>query len=193
VKPLKAFLLVTGAILVALGLYGVRVIWHGFSTADQPSFLETVVARTARNLAIPRKARLEANPWQATNDVLKEARESYVDRCAVCHGVDGAGQTQVGSNLYPKVPDLRSPRTQRLTELRAIAEAGGQIMFGLSRPAFVEWTAYWDAGRAYASQKRIGGKQLRCVSYAKNRDDHSGRKGAFAHVYVYNAGDDRQI
>jgi mono/diheme cytochrome c family protein len=128
-KRWKLFLLISGAILAALGLYGVRLIWHGFNTADQPSFLETVVARTARNLAIPRKARLEVNPWTGTADVLKEARESFVDRCAVCHGPDGSGQTQVGSNLYPKVPDLRSPRTQNLTdgEIRYIIRNGVRL------------------------------------------------------------------
>ena len=53
------------------------MVWRGFSTADQPSFLETMVSRTARNFSIPRKARLEANPWQATDEVLKEAREKF--------------------------------------------------------------------------------------------------------------------
>jgi predicted CXXCH cytochrome family protein len=137
-KSWKIFVLVSGAILIALGLYGVRMVWRGFSTADQPSFLETVVARTARNLSIRRKARLEANPWTGTADVLKEARESFVDRCAVCHGQDGSGQTQVGSNLYPKVPDLRSPRTQKLTdgEIRYIIRNGVRLtgMPGWAKP-----------------------------------------------------------
>jgi len=137
-NPPKPFLLVSGAVLVALGLYGVRLIWHGFSTADQPSFLETVVARTARNLSIPRNFRLEKNPWISTADVLKDARESFLDRCAVCHGPDGSGQTQVGNNLYPKVPDLRSPRTQRLTdgEIRYIIRNGVRLtgMPGWAKP-----------------------------------------------------------
>jgi predicted CXXCH cytochrome family protein len=137
-KPWRIFVLVSGAILIALGLYGLRMVWRGFSTADQPSFLETVVARTARNLSVPRKARMEANPWQATDQVLKEARESYIDRCAVCHGPDGSGQTQVGNNLYPKVPDLRSPGTQRLTdgEIRYIIRNGVRLtgMPGWAKP-----------------------------------------------------------
>jgi cytochrome c len=125
-KSGRLFLLLGGAILVVAGLYGVRLVWRGFSTADQPSYLEKVLARTARNLSIPRKDRLEANPWTGTADVLKEARGSFLDRCAVCHGPDGSGQTQVGSNLYPKVPDLRSPRTQKLTdgEIRYIIRNG---------------------------------------------------------------------
>jgi mono/diheme cytochrome c family protein len=115
-KAWKVFVLLCSMALLVLGLYGARLIWHGFSTADQPSYLEMVVARTTRNLAIPRKARLEPNPWKSTPEVLKEARESFLDRCAVCHGPDGSGQTQDGRNLYPKVPDLRLPQTQNLTD-----------------------------------------------------------------------------
>jgi hypothetical protein len=104
--------------LGALGLYGASVIWHGLSTADQPSYVETVVARTARNLAIPRKARLETNPWKATPDVLKEAREGFLDRCAVCHGPDGAGQTKRAGIFTQRCqtcawPKLRSCLTEK--------------------------------------------------------------------------------
>jgi predicted CXXCH cytochrome family protein len=137
-NPRKLFLLLGGVILAGLGWYGVRLVWRGFSTADQPSYLEKVLARTARNLSIPRKARLEANPWTSTADVLKDARESFLDRCAVCHGPDGSGQTQVGNNLYPKVPDLRSPRTQKLTdgEIRYIIRNGVRLtgMPGWAKP-----------------------------------------------------------
>jgi len=80
-KAWKVFVLLSSVALLALVLYRVWLIWHGVSTADQPSYLETVIARTARNLAIPRKARLESNPWKAAPDVLKEAGESFLDRC----------------------------------------------------------------------------------------------------------------
>jgi len=102
--------------LVVAGYFGVRILLHGFTTAAEPSRLETIVARAARNFAIPRKARLEPNPWKPTPDVLKDAHESYFDRCAVCHAPDGSGQTNVGRNLYPRVPDLRLPQTQNLTD-----------------------------------------------------------------------------
>src|SRR5260370_14575222 len=78
-KTWKIFLLLLGAAIVAVGLYGARLIWRGFSTASEPSYLEKAVARTARNLSVPRKARLEANPWKPTPEVLKEARESFLD------------------------------------------------------------------------------------------------------------------
>ena len=98
----KILLLVCVVALIVAGIYGARLIWRGLSTSQEPSYLETVVARTTRNLAIPRKARLEANPWKATADVLREARESFLDRCAVCHGPDGAGQTQDGAQPLPQ-------------------------------------------------------------------------------------------
>jgi predicted CXXCH cytochrome family protein len=115
-KTWKLFLLLSSLLIVAILLYGVRLIWHGFRTADEPSYLEKVTARAARDLAIPRKARLEVNPWKPAPDILKAARDTYIDRCAVCHGPDGSGQTMVGRNLYPKVPDLRLPQTQDLTD-----------------------------------------------------------------------------
>src|SRR3981081_4110508 len=110
----KIVLLLVAAVLVVAGFYAVRIILYGFPPAAEPSRLETIVARAARNFAIPRKARLEPNPWKPTPDVLKSARESYFDRCAVCHAPDGSGQTNVGRNLYPRVPDLRLPQTQNL-------------------------------------------------------------------------------
>jgi len=115
-KRWNIFLLLAGLALLAIGVYGARLIWRGFSTADEPSYLEKTLARATRNLSIPRNARLEANPWKATPEVFKEARESFLDRCASCHGQDGSGQTTVGRNLYPKVPDLRQPQTQNLTD-----------------------------------------------------------------------------
>jgi predicted CXXCH cytochrome family protein len=129
VRAWKSLLLVVGVVLIAIGVYGTRLIWRGFSTADQPSYLEKAVARAARNLAIPRKARLETNPWVATPEILNEARESFLDRCASCHGQDGSGQTTVGRSLYPKVPDLRLPRTQKLTdgEIRYIIRNGVRL------------------------------------------------------------------
>jgi mono/diheme cytochrome c family protein len=134
-KPILWFGLVA---LIAVAIYGARLIWHGFSTADEPSYAEKVAARTARNFAIPRKARLEANPFQPTPNILNGAQEHFIARCAVCHGADGSGQTEVGQNLYPKAPDLRSPQTQNLSdgELRYIIRNGVRLtgMPGWARP-----------------------------------------------------------
>ena len=47
---------------------------------------------------------------------MQEAREHFIARCAICHGNDGRGRTQIGQSLYPRVPDLLSPQTQNLTD-----------------------------------------------------------------------------
>ena len=120
-------------VLVVLGIfaavYATVLIRRGFSTLDEPSALEKLVARTVRNLAIPAAARPENNPLKASPEILNEARDSFIDRCATCHGNDGSGQTQVGRNLYPKPPDLRSPQTQNLTDgqIRYIIKNGVRL------------------------------------------------------------------
>jgi predicted CXXCH cytochrome family protein len=112
----RGLALIASGVVVLGAIYGATVIRHGFSSRDEPSYLERVVARAARNLAIPGHAKKETNPWKATPDTLKEARDIFTDRCASCHGTDGSGQTTVGRNLYPKPPDLRAPLTQNLTD-----------------------------------------------------------------------------
>jgi predicted CXXCH cytochrome family protein len=108
--------LIAFGVVTLAAIYGASVIRRGFSARDEPSSLERVVARATRNLAIPGHAKKGKNPWEATPDTLKEAREIFTDRCASCHGIDGAGQTTIGRGLYPKPPDLRSPQTQGLTD-----------------------------------------------------------------------------
>jgi predicted CXXCH cytochrome family protein len=138
VKLPKILIILAGALFLIFALCAISILRHGFTTARAPSRLETIVARAARNFAIPRKARLEPNPWKPTPDVLKESRDSYFARCAVCHAPDGSGQTNVGSNLYPRVPDLRAPQTQNLTDgqLRFIIRSGVPLtgMPGWAKP-----------------------------------------------------------
>jgi predicted CXXCH cytochrome family protein len=124
---LLLLLLVTVAIFAAI--CNVVLIRRGFSARSEPSSFEKLLARTIRNLAIPSGSRHEKNPWSATPGTLNEAREQFTARCAICHGNDGRGQTQLGRNLYPRVPDLLSPQTQNLTdgEIHYIIANGVQL------------------------------------------------------------------
>lgn len=101
---------VGAAIAVAL------LLQHGFSARDQPTAIEAFVARRLRHLAVPRSARQAKNPVPATPEVLVEARAHFADHCALCHGNDGSGQTEIGKNLYPKAPDMRQSDTQSLSD-----------------------------------------------------------------------------
>ena len=96
--------------------FGWVTIRRGFSARDNPSVVETYVAKTARRLSVPVSERNAKNPFPPTPEVLSEGRAHFADHCATCHGNDGSGKTQIGQNLYPKAPDMRLPKTQNLTD-----------------------------------------------------------------------------
>lgn len=104
------------AILIGVALFGAVMIRHGFSARDNPSWLETVVARNVRSMAVPASAKQLKNPVPNTPDNLVEARAHWADHCAVCHANNGSGDTPIGKNLYPKAPDMRLPSTQNLPD-----------------------------------------------------------------------------
>jgi mono/diheme cytochrome c family protein len=110
-----------GLVLIVLVIAGVTaavavLVHHGISARDQPTALETFVARQMRHLAVPRSERQAPNPVPATPEVLAEARAHFADHCASCHGNDGSGQTEIGQHLYPKAPDMRQADTQSLSD-----------------------------------------------------------------------------
>ena len=104
--------LVASAIVAGL----LKLLRHGFSARDNPSWLETIAARTARGAAVPANARWMKNPIPNTPDNLAKARAHWADHCATCHANNGSGDTEIGRNLYPKAPDMRQPATQNLTD-----------------------------------------------------------------------------
>ena len=112
--------------VVACALYSVH---RGFRAIDRPSSAEAAIAGLFRNLSIPRKARLERNPWKPTTENVSAGRETFMARCSLCHGIDGSGKARMGFDLYPRAPDLRSSRTQNLTdgELHYLIEGGVRL------------------------------------------------------------------
>jgi mono/diheme cytochrome c family protein len=112
----RVLLLLALAVVIFVVVGAVVAVHHGFSARDQPSALETFVARTARRLAVPSTAKNEKNPFTASPELMTEARAHFADHCAICHANNGSGNTEIGKNLYPKAPDMRLPQTQNLTE-----------------------------------------------------------------------------
>src|SRR5579862_162549 len=128
-KILKAFLLVFVVVVVIGILGGVLLVRRGFRATATPTQWEVTVARALRDFAIPFRERNAKNPLDPTWDSVRRGRESYFAECANCHGIDGAGTTHMGLSLYPRVPDLRAPATQNLTdgEIHYIIENGVQL------------------------------------------------------------------
>jgi len=123
--PILIFLLACLGVAVGVDL----LIHRGFRASTTPSVWESAIAGRVRNFAIPAVEANKPNPVALTADSLRGGRDLYVARCAACHGVDGSGHTPIGSNTYPRVPDLRSAKTQRLTDgqLHYIIENGVQL------------------------------------------------------------------
>jgi len=113
---IKVLLLLALAAVILVVAGAVVAVHHGFSARDQPSALETYVARTARRLAVPSRAKNEKNPFTGSHELMAGARAHFADHCAICHANNGSGNTEIGQNLYPKAPDMRLPQTQSLTD-----------------------------------------------------------------------------
>jgi len=92
-KLVRALMLWSVVIIVLLiAARGVIAVRRGFSARDNPSALETYVAKTARRLSVPAMQRNATNPFPPTPEVLSEARAHFAGHCAICHGNDGTGK-----------------------------------------------------------------------------------------------------
>ncbi len=107
--------LVVIALIIGTFLFYMR--GSGFSAREQPSWMEKAMAQNARKIATPADAKTLKNPrQQQTNEMIAEADEHFVEHCGICHGIDGRGDTLIGKNLYPKVPDMSAADTQQLSD-----------------------------------------------------------------------------
>jgi mono/diheme cytochrome c family protein len=62
------------------------------------------------------------------------AESVYLDKCAVCHGKDGSGNTAKGRKV--KAKDLRSAEVQKMTDkelLEAVGKGKGKDMDGFEK------------------------------------------------------------
>jgi mono/diheme cytochrome c family protein len=84
----------------------------GLAADQEPGRLERAVAARLVRLSIPGDADGQQNPFRADTAVWREARDHYLDHCAVCHGRDGKGKTDIGANMYPPTPDLSGREVQ---------------------------------------------------------------------------------
>ena len=110
----------------------------GISTSGDPWPGEERVARAAWRFLVPREIRDAANPVPDSSEVRQRALEHWADHCALCHANDGSGASTIGRRTYPRVPDMRLPRTQTLTD--------GELFYAIEQG--IPWTAMpaWSTG-----------------------------------------------
>ncbi len=70
----------------------------------------------AKDVVIPIEAESLKNPLPGNDQVVEQGRQLYVESCALCHGTDGHGATNLGRAMYPPAMDLTSPHVQHWTE-----------------------------------------------------------------------------
>jgi mono/diheme cytochrome c family protein len=132
-SPTKAWCLAAGAlglaVLLAAAVAGALLLRGGISARPEPSRVEARLARALRSWAIPSDARDARNPVPAGQAAISAGLAHFADHCAVCHGNDGSGRTEMGRGLSPRAPDMRRGGTQRLTdgELFYIIENGVRL------------------------------------------------------------------
>ena len=64
----------------------------------------------------------------------KSAEDVYMDKCAVCHGKDGSGNTAKGRKV--KAKDLRSEEIQKMSDaelLKDVSQGKGKDMDGFQK------------------------------------------------------------
>ncbi len=108
----------------ALGAYVLHT--HGLVADRAPGRLETSVARRLVVLSIPSATRKLTNPTAGDERAWREGAEHFEEHCAVCHGQDGRGRSEIGPKMYPPVPDLTSAPIQQMSDgaLFAIVQNG---------------------------------------------------------------------
>jgi mono/diheme cytochrome c family protein len=117
---------------------------RGVSAREQPSWIEARAAVFMRGWMTPSTYKGLQNPVSNTPENFVAAREHFADHCASCHANDGSGNTEMGRNLYPKVPDMRLPRTQNLSD--------GELFYIIENGIMLTGMPGWSTGTPEGEQ-----------------------------------------
>jgi len=103
-------------LIIAVVVVYAAVARGGLSAEERPGAIERSIARRLVRLAVPSDAKQQTNPFASKAETWREAADHFQDHCAVCHGADGRGRTDIGQYMYPQVPDLADPVVQQMTD-----------------------------------------------------------------------------
>ncbi|BDU73153.1 c-type cytochrome [Mesoterricola silvestris] len=129
-RPFCTAVIILGLVLIGLVFSSLaRILQHGVSARDAPTSVEAWLARELRHIAVPSPDRRRANPVAFSTDAVAAGMAHWADHCAICHGNDGKGSTEMGMHMYPRAPNMTQSGTQRLSdgELFAIIKNGVRL------------------------------------------------------------------
>ena len=87
------FVLIPSLCLLLAGLAAALFIkWRGFRASTPPTALESTLATTVRDFAIPHAEHTKTDPVANDPVALQQGREDFLTRCASCHGVDATDE-----------------------------------------------------------------------------------------------------
>ena len=105
------------AIVLAIGGLLFRFELPGLSSArPSPPDAEVILATWLLRESVPEQARAQINPLGKDPAVVAAGQDLFRQKCAVCHGYDGSGKTEIGAGEYPRPPALRSINVMALTD-----------------------------------------------------------------------------
>ncbi len=119
VLPLLLLLFVLAAWLA------VRFAVPGLSSArPTPPGAEVAIAQWLLHASVPSAEARRHNPLRGSAGEIAAGAALFQRHCAVCHGFDGSGATEIGGHTYPRAPALRTA---------VAAEAGDGTLFYMIR------------------------------------------------------------
>src|ERR1700737_5363107 len=100
------FGIVTGILILALGLAFALMGFVNMRADNPPSHLETVLATRAMDASVARAAPKVANPVTADETNLVAGARLYSDHCALCHGDPPHPKSPLADSSKPPAPPL---------------------------------------------------------------------------------------
>jgi predicted CXXCH cytochrome family protein len=102
---------IIGIFLVVLLLLGAALYVYllpGLSAArNKPPGIEITVATWLLEHSVPDDAKVKVNPLAKDAASISAGKHLYAQKCEICHAYDGGGRTEIGPNVYPRLPVLR--------------------------------------------------------------------------------------
>lgn len=117
---LKSVLLLIAGVVAGLAIATIALFSfassHNLTARGQASGLEAFFAQRALGVSVPASAKDKKNPLAHTSENAATGQSRFMQKCAICHALDGSGRTEIGSGEYPHPPDLRSAQVQNMSD-----------------------------------------------------------------------------